>query len=78
MQHAILCDGPQYRLERWGFGTSYALTHKPSGKSVHVQGDDAAQFDDDFLNCERHFPNNTTEQNAAWLWDQCDYGSASQ
>lgn len=74
MQHAILCNGPVFRFERWGSGLSYELTHKPSGTSVFCQGDDAARIDTDFLAAEAAFPDKTTEQLAAWLWDQCEYG----
>lgn len=35
-----------YILDVWGGGTSVALTHKPTGLSVHWQGDEA----EDILN----------------------------
>lgn len=51
MQHAVLCDGDTFRLERWGGGLSYQLTHKPSGRSAFAQGDDAEIFDREFSRC---------------------------
>jgi hypothetical protein len=75
MTHVILCDGQIFRMERWGNGLSYELTHKPSGMAAYMRGECAARFDDDLRACEDNFPDNTTEQNAAWLWDQCEYSS---
>ena len=77
MNHAILCNGPAFKLERWGYGLFYALTHKASGRSVFVQGADAAAFDAELLAAERDFPENTTDQNAAWLWNECGYEAAA-
>lgn len=68
MKHAILCDGQTFKLERWGGGLSYALTHKGVERTAFVQGDDAATFDQELLDCEAAFPENTTEQNAHRLW----------
>jgi hypothetical protein len=65
-------------LECWDNGLAYALTHKPSNRSVYVQGDDALQFERDREAAEIAFPDKTDDEIMAWLWDQCDYGSASE
>jgi hypothetical protein len=77
MQHIVLCDGDTFKLERWGKGLAYALTHKPTGLSSFVQGDDALAFEADLEGCELTWPENTPEQNAAWLWDACDYAACA-
>ena len=50
MRSYILHDGPDYRLTRWGNGTSYELVEKGADgreMSVFVQGDDAVEFEAD-------------------------------
>jgi hypothetical protein len=78
MKHAVLCDGETFRLERWGGGLSYALTHKGVGRTAFMQGDDALRFDQDFLDCEDAFPDYTTEQIARRLWVEHGYSEATQ
>lgn len=74
MKHHVLCDGQTFKLERWGYGLSYALTHKGVERTAFMQGDAAARFDQEFLDCEAAFPDYTTEQIARRLWDQHGYG----
>jgi hypothetical protein len=71
-------DYGTFCLECWDNGLAYALTHKPSNRSVYVQGDDALQFERDREAAEIAFPDKTDDEIMAWLWDQCDYGSASK
>lgn len=72
------CDDREtFKLESWGGGLSYTLTHKPSGKSVFVQGDSAETFGDDLEKAETAFPDKTFDEIYMWLWDQCEYGSAA-
>lgn len=78
MRHAILCNGPTFILESWGNGLSYSLRHVPSNREWFGQGDDALIFEGELETCEHVFPDNTAEQNCAWLWDQLDYQAASQ
>ena len=66
-----------YQLECWGNGLSYALTHLPTNRQVFVQGEDANSFEIDRDKAEETFPDKTDEEIMAWLWDQCDYGSAA-
>lgn len=47
MQSRIIHDPPEFRVTSWGNGLAYDLEHKPSGRSVFFQGDDAAQFRDE-------------------------------
>jgi hypothetical protein len=70
-------DYGAFDLECWGNGFAYALTHKATNRQVFVQGDDATRFENDRKACEAAFPNKTDEEVMAWLWDQCDYGSAA-
>ena len=70
-------DYKTFQLESWGNGLAYALTHKPSGMQVYVQGEDANQFELDMAAAENAFPHKTDEEIMGWLWDQCDYGSAA-
>lgn len=46
MQHFVAHDGEHHRVEWWGGGTSATITFKESGKSCHLQGDEAADFVD--------------------------------
>jgi hypothetical protein len=70
-------DYGTFNLECWGNGLAYALRHKPTGLYVYVQGDDALRFDEDRAAIENSQPNLTDDQIMAWMWDQCDYGSAA-
>lgn len=67
----------EFSLETWDNGLAYALTHNPSNKQVFVQGDDALRFEADREAVENAKPDLTDDQVMAWLWDQCDYGSAA-
>jgi hypothetical protein len=44
MRHFQIMEGETFRLESWGGGICFALTFKPSGRSVFVQGNDAITF----------------------------------
>lgn len=48
MTENILHDLPEFRVTSFGNGTAYELAHKPSGKTVFFQGDDAEQFREEF------------------------------
>jgi hypothetical protein len=72
--HYYAFDYGTFKLECWGHGVAYALTHKPSNRSIYVQGDDASQFERDRDAAENAFPDKTDNEIMAWLWDQCDYG----
>jgi hypothetical protein len=77
MRHAIICDTAEWLLESWGNGLSYNLTNKAAQAEVFVQGDDASRFSDEFTQCEESFPDKSTGDICAWMWNQLDYGSAA-
>lgn len=41
-------DLPAWHVISYGNGLAYSIEHKPSGKSLFFQDDDAAQFRDEF------------------------------
>lgn len=47
MRHYVLHDSEEWKLERWGGGIAYALTSKDLGRTLHVQGDGADEFERD-------------------------------
>lgn len=70
-------DYGQFQLECWDNGHAYALTHLPTNRQVYVQGEDANTFELERDQAEAAFPEKTDDQIMAWLWNECDYGSAA-
>lgn len=70
--------GVEFRLDSYGNGAAYTLVNAAANRSTYVQGDDATQFRDELDAVETTFPNGSPDEILGWLWDQCDYGSASQ
>jgi len=73
-----IMQGERFRLESAGNGAVYLLTDTRTGRSTFAQGDDALQFESDLESVERVFPDKSVDHVLGWLWDQCDYGAASQ
>lgn len=48
MRSVIIHDLPGWRVTSWGNGLAYEIEHKPDGRTLYFQGDDAAQFRDEF------------------------------
>lgn len=48
MRSVIIHDLPDWRVTSWGNGLAYEIEHKPDGRTLFFQGDDAAQFRDKF------------------------------
>ena len=48
MRSVIIHDLPEWRVTSWGNGLAYEIEHKPDGRTLFFQGDDAAQFHDEF------------------------------
>ena len=48
MRSVIIHDLPDWLVASWGNGLSYGIHHKPSGRSVFFQGDDADIFREEF------------------------------
>lgn len=77
MRHFIVTNGPRFKLESWGGGVFYTLTNLATGYSIHLQGDDAARFEEERERVEENFQRKTDDEVCAWLWDQCEYGLAA-
>lgn len=48
MRSVIIHNLPDWRVTSYGNGLAYEIAHKPSMKTIFFQGDDAAQFRDEF------------------------------
>lgn len=48
MRSTIIHDLPEWRVTSYGNGLAYEIAEKASGKTLYFQGDDAAQFRDEF------------------------------
>ena len=48
MQSHTIHDLPAWRVTSYGNGLAYSIEYKPSGENLFFQGDDAAQFRDEF------------------------------
>jgi hypothetical protein len=70
-------DYGTFQLESWGNGVAYALTHKASGLSTYLQGDDALQFEKDRESIETTFPHMTDDEVMSYIWDQYDYSAGA-
>lgn len=44
MLHTIIHNLPEWQVTSYGNGLAYEIAHKPSGKSLFFQGDDAEEF----------------------------------
>jgi hypothetical protein len=60
MQSAIVAQSGAYTLTSYGKGLAYELASE-SGESVFVQGDDAAQFRDEWQAMESAAPDRATD-----------------
>lgn len=48
MRSVIIHDLPEWRVTSYGNGLAYEIEHKPDGRTLFFQGDDAVQFRDEF------------------------------
>ena len=48
MRSTIIHDLPEFSVTSYGNGLAYEIAEKASGKTLYFQGDDAAQFRDEF------------------------------
>jgi len=48
MRSTIIHDLPDWRVTSLGNGLAYEIEYKPDGRTLYFQGDDAAQFRDEF------------------------------
>lgn len=75
MRTVTILEGPEFKVQSTGGGTFYTLTHKPTGKSAFLQGEDASRFSDEIEAAWTHFPTYSPDQIAFHLWCDCEYGS---
>lgn len=78
MKTVTISEGQAFRVESTGGGTFYTLTHKPTGKSVFLQGDDASRFSDEIEQAWVAFPTFSPDEIAMHLWSDCEYGSLAE
>lgn len=71
MRQVVIHDRPDFTVTSHGNGTAYTFTHKPSGRSVFFQGDDAGQFRDDIESHDGDY-----DDIFAHIWG--DYASVAQ
>lgn len=75
MRTVTISEGREFRIESTGNGWGYTVTHKPTGKSLWLQDQDASNFRCDLGDAERAFPAFSPDQIAMHLWSDCEYGS---
>jgi hypothetical protein len=56
MRSTIIHDLPDWRVTSWGNGLAYEIEHKPSGRDMFFQGEDAEQFRTKFDNLTAGLP----------------------
>jgi hypothetical protein len=56
MRSCIIHDLPDWRVTSWGNGLTYEIEHKPSGRDMFFQGEDAEQFRTEFDNLTTGLP----------------------
>lgn len=69
MKQVILVNSPRFELISYGSGIGYLLTNREIHKEVHVAGDDADAFREEWEEHERMFPLKSTDAVMAWMWD---------
>lgn len=68
MNTATYADTPLFRVTSYGSGVAYLFEHKPSGASIAVQGDDAAQFQAEIEAWEAARPGMLPDEILSILW----------
>jgi hypothetical protein len=66
-------EGAEYTLLTSEDGASYVLCFKADQMSAHMQGDDAARFQADYVAIKQQFPSWKTDQTLRQLRDQGGY-----
>ena len=77
MTRTVLMQGKQFSLVSYGNGLAYSLLNHNASRWVYTQGDDAETFRNDLTAIETNHDDWGVDQTLSWLWDQCEYGSAS-
>lgn len=69
MQHYIMHDSAEWKLERWGKGLSYCLTNKEDDRSYFCQDDEANDFEAELGTLQDNDDGYTYDEICADLWD---------
>lgn len=77
MKICTILQSNAYAIVSYGNGASYTMSG-PNGKTFAVARDEAIDFRWTLESIESKNPEWSQERVAAYLWDQCDYGSAAQ
>lgn len=77
MRTICVHEGPEYRVNSTGNGLFYTLIHKPTGKSVFFQGDDAGLFREALTDAEEN-TGLAIDDIGAFLWCDHEYGTLAQ
>lgn len=72
-----IMQSKSFALDSTGNGAVYVLSNLAAYRDVCLQGDDALTFEADLASIEAACPEWSAECVLAWLWDECDYGGAS-
>lgn len=72
MKKVTLADGKRFRLISYGNGLAYSLEDKGTGRSVFLQGDDAAAFRSELETLETAHPDWDTDLILAEAWEPYD------
>ncbi len=68
MRQTIIHETESFKVTSYGNGTAYTLAHKPDGKSVFFQGDDATRFREEKETNENAFPHEDYEFILGEIW----------
>lgn len=77
MQHYIMYEDANWKLERWGKGLFYCLTSKDDNMSYFCQGDDADEFETELGNIEDNDDGYTYADVCSDLWEVYEAGATS-
>ena len=69
----MIAEGELFSLISCGGGRIYVLRSKEDQTSTFVQGEDVAAFVAEYENARAAYPDYSTDQTLAQLWDQGGY-----
>lgn len=69
----VLADGPEFELRGAADGSAYVLRFKTDALTANIAGDDAERFREDYDTIKAQYPEWTSDQMLAQLWDQGGY-----
>jgi hypothetical protein len=68
-----ICDGEKFELLASTDRTSFVLRSKSDFYIAHLEGSEAAHFNDDFREIQQQFPALDSDQALTRLWDEHGY-----